>query len=77
MNPATVKMESEWVNHDDLHIECRDLAELQEIVKKYTSSQASEHLFVSEVEVGVDRSIFNMPKEVVFVDTPGLKDPVK
>lgn len=77
MNPTTVKMESEWVNHDDLHIECRDLAELQETVKKYTSSQAIEHLFVSEVEVGVDRSIFNMPKEVVFVDTPGLKDPVK
>ncbi len=77
MNPTTVKMESEWVNHEDLHIECRDLAELQETVKKYTSSQAIEHLFVSEVEVGVDRSIFNMPKEVVFVDTPGLKDPVK
>ena len=77
MNPTTVKMESEWVNHDDLHIECRDLAELQETVKKYTSSQVIEHLFVSEVEVGVDRSIFNMPKEVVFVDTPGLKDPVK
>ena len=32
---------------------------------------------MSEVEVGVDRSIFNMPHEVVFVDTPGLKDPVK
>ena len=32
---------------------------------------------MSEVEVGVDRSIFNMPQEVVFVDTPGLKDPVK
>lgn len=77
MNPTTVKMESEWVNHEDLHIECRDLAELQETVKKYTSSQAIEHLFVSEAEVGVDRSIFNMPKEVVFVDTPGLKDPVK
>ena len=27
--------------------------------------------------MGVDTSIFNMPKEVVFVDTPGLKDPVK
>lgn len=45
MNPTTVKMESEWVNHEDLHIGCRDLAELQETVKKYTSSQAIEHLF--------------------------------
>lgn len=77
MNPKTVEMEAEWVNHDDLRIECRDLQKLQETVKTYTSSQANEHLFVSEVEVGVDRSIFNMPHEVVFVDTPGLKDPVK
>ena len=46
-------------------------------MKKYTSSRTREHLFVSEVEVGIDKSIFNMPKEVVFVDTPGLKDPVK
>lgn len=76
-NPAIAKMESEWVNHDDLKIVCNGLGKLQETVKKYTSSQAIEHLFVSEVEVGVDRSIFNMPQEVVFVDTPGLKDPVK
>lgn len=76
-NPATAKMESEWINHNDLTIICESLKELQETVKKYTSSQAIEHLFVSEVEVGVDRSIFNMPQEVVFVDTPGLKDPVK
>ena len=76
-NPAIAKMESEWVNHDDLKIVCNSLEELQETVKKYTSSQTIEHLFVSEVEVGVDRSIFNMPQEVVFVDTPGLKDPVQ
>lgn len=76
-NPATVRMESEWVDHKDLIIKCNNLEELQENVKQYTSSQKTESLFVSEVEVGVDKSIFNMPKEVVFVDTPGLKDPVK
>lgn len=27
--------------------------------------------------MGVDKEFFNMPLEVVFVDTPGLKDPVK
>ncbi len=73
----TVKMEAGWVGHKDLTINCKNLKDLQETVKKYTSSQTIEHLFVSEVEVGVDKSIFNMPKEVVFVDTPGLKDPVK
>ena len=65
-------MESEWVNHGDLKIECKNLEDLQGVVKKYTSSRAIEHIFVSEVEVGVDRNLFNMPKEVVFVDTPGL-----
>lgn len=76
-NPTTVKLEAEWVGRGDEVINCSNLEELQNTVKKYTSSQTIEHLFVSEVEVGVDKSIFNMPKEVVFVDTPGLKDPVR
>ena len=76
-NPVTAKMETEWVGHKDLIINCNNLKDLQNAVKKYTSSQVIDHLFVSEVEVGVDKSLFNMPKEVVFVDTPGLKDPVK
>ena len=76
-DPAIAEMESKWVGHEVLHIECETLHDLQNSVKKYTSSQVNQHLFVSEVEVGVDRSIFNMPPEVVFVDTPGLKDPVK
>lgn len=76
-DPVIIKMEKEWVNHEDLSVKCTNLKEVQETVKKYTSSRTREHLFVSEVEVGIDKSIFNMPKEVVFVDTPGLKDPVK
>lgn len=76
-DPKIMKMESQWINHEDLNIKCDNLSELQATVKKFTSSQKKEHLFVSEVEVGVDRSIFEMPPEVVFVDTPGLKDPVK
>ena len=76
-NSKTKKMENDWIGHKDIVIDCKNLKELQETVKTYTSSQKVEHLFVSEVEVGVDKSIFNMPKEVVFVDTPGLKDPVK
>ncbi|MGO5053944.1 dynamin family protein [Lachnospiraceae bacterium LCP25S3_G4] len=76
-DPSVIKMENEWVGHEDLFIKCKNLLDLKKIVKKYTSSQTDEHLFVSEVEVGIDRHIFNMPAEVVFVDTPGLKDPVK
>lgn len=76
-NPAIEKMERKWIGHKDLFNVCGNLSELKEKVKRYTSSQTAEHLFVSEVEVGVDRNTFNMPQEVVFVDTPGLKDPVK
>ena len=75
--PKIVELEKKWVNHEELYIPCSDVAELRKNVKEYTSSRDYKHLFVAEVEVGVDTSIFNMPKEVVFVDTPGLKDPVK
>ena len=76
-DPQIAKLKSEWVNHNDIKVCCDSLSELQKEVKKYTSSKNIEHLFVSEVEVGIDRNIFSMPQEVVFVDTPGLKDPVR
>lgn len=76
-NPEIHKLEEEYVNHEDLYIECRDLDELRCMVKNYTSAETLEHIFVSEVEVGIAMDVFNMPKEVVFVDTPGLHDPVK
>lgn len=74
--PEIIELEKKWVNHQDLIINCKNIVDLRESVKKYTSSRDMEHLFVSEVEVGVDKEVFNMPKEVIFVDTPGLKDPV-
>lgn len=48
--------------------------ELKVLVSKYTSSRSPEHFFAKEVEIGL--SSFNVPKNVVFVDTPGLNDPV-
>lgn len=48
--------------------------ELKVLVSKYTSCKYPEHFFAKEVEVGL--SSFNVPKNVVFVDTPGLNDPV-
>lgn len=69
-------LKKRWIGHDETFIPCKSIDELRSEVKKYTSSGDTRHLFVAEVEVGVDSSIFNMPKEVVFVDTPGLLDPV-
>lgn len=48
--------------------------QLKKTVELYTSAKYPEHFFAKEVEVGL--SEFNVPKNVVFVDTPGLNDPV-
>ena len=52
-----------------------NLGDLKEEIKKWTSSKEPTHYFVKEVEVGL--SDFNLPEGVIFVDTPGLDDPVK
>ena len=75
-NPNLKEIEKKYIGKE-LNITCKSLEELREQVRIYTSSNSLAHILVSEIEVGIDRSIFNMPKEVVFVDTPGLKDPVK
>ena len=54
-----------------------DIPKLRDEIKRWTAADSPDHLFASEVEVGVDRKLFDMPEEVVFVDTPGLHDPVK
>lgn len=50
--------------------------EIQQNLLKWTSSKCPEHLFVKEVEVGISNLPEEIPPEVVFVDTPGLSDPV-
>lgn len=63
------------LNKEDLIIYPESISELKKIVATYTSAKYPEHFFAKEVEVGL--SIFDIPKNVVFVDTPGLNDPVK
>jgi len=76
-DPKLKEKEAKLIGSSPLRKECKDLEELRAAVKKYTSSKYPAHILVSDIEVGIDQSIFNMPKEVVFVDTPGLEDPVK
>lgn len=76
-SPHLKEMEEKYIGKESLVIPCKNLDELREQVRKYTSSKSLAHILVSEIEVGIDKSVFNMPKEVVFVDTPGLKDPVQ
>lgn len=51
-----------------------DIKEMKKIVDTFTSARYAEHFFAKEVEIGL--SDFDAPSNVVFVDTPGLDDPV-
>ena len=64
-----------WINKENLITEFDDIAELKEEIEKWTSSKKATHYFVKEVEVGLKD--FALPEGVIFVDTPGLDDPVK
>jgi len=75
--PEAQKMMAEWLGHDPVNIVCNSIEELRDNVYQWTSSHSMKHLFADEVEVCVDRNIFDMPEDVVFVDTPGLQDPVQ
>lgn len=76
-SPSLKEMEEKYIGQESRIEKCKDLDELRKQVRVYTSSKYLEHILVSEIEVGIDKSLFNMPTEVVFVDTPGLKDPVQ
>lgn len=68
----TVK--GKYIGREDLIIPVSNLEELKKKVEIYTSAKYADHYFAKEVEIGL--SDFNVPKNVVFVDTPGLNDPV-
>lgn len=68
------KIKHEKLNRTPDTFEGLDFNKLKGIVEQYTSAKHPEHFFAKEVEVGLTE--FNVPKNVVFVDTPGLNDPV-
>lgn len=76
-DPEVQKAAEQWVGHKTIYKKCGDIPKLRDEIKRWTAADSPDHLFASEVEVGVDRKLFDMPEEVVFVDTPGLHDPVK
>ncbi len=69
------KHKGKWINHAPLNkFMAND--EIQEELKIWSSSKRAEHYFVKEIEVGISTLGKNFPPQVVFVDTPGLSDPV-
>lgn len=76
-NPKVKEEAKKWIGHAPVQEKCRSIDKLRERVQHWTSAKSDAHLFAAEVEVGIGENRFQMPKEVVFVDTPGLKDPVE
>ncbi len=64
-----------WVGHVPV---CNTVTndEIEEELSKWSSPRNPEHLFVKEIEVGISSLPKDFPAQVVFVDTPGLFDPV-
>lgn len=69
------KVKNKWVGHKTIYKELAN-SEIEEELAVWSSSKSAEHYFVKEIEVGISSLPPNFPKQVVFVDTPGLSDPV-
>ena len=73
LNAAAEK--DKWIGHEEIfNYVSNDM--IEEELKPWTSSQCAQHYFVKEVEVGISNLPKEFPSQVVFVDTPGLSDPV-
>ena len=73
LNADAVK--DKWVGHEAIYKELAN-NEIENELAKWSSSKHAEHYFVKEIEVGISSLPEDFPKQVVFVDTPGLSDPV-
>ena len=63
-----------WIGHETITKSISEDA-LENEIERWTSSKHLEHYFVKEVEIGL--TDFNLPDQIVFVDTPGLDDAVQ
>ena len=78
-SPEVKALSREWVGHPQIveRFGRSDIQSFRKSIQRWTAADSNEHLFVAEAEVGVDYRDFNMPPEVVFVDTPGLSDVIR
>lgn len=73
LNADAVK--DKWVGHEPVYKEIAN-SDIERELVTWSSSKHAEHYFVKEIEVGISSLPEDFPKQVVFVDTPGLSDPV-
>lgn len=73
LNADSVK--DRWIGHEPIYKEIAN-SDIKKELETWSSSRHAEHYFVKEIEVGISSLPEDFPKQVVFVDTPGLSDPV-
>lgn len=73
LNADSIK--DEWVGHATIHQELSS-HDIKAELTKWSTSGNPLHYFVKEIEVSLSTLPSTFPKQVVFVDTPGLSDPV-
>lgn len=66
----------EFVGRPELYREVPN-EDIEKELAIWSSSKRPEHYFVKEIEVGISTLGKDFPAQVVFVDTPGLSDPVQ
>jgi len=66
---------SQWVGHAPVYKELAN-EDIEKELAEWSSSRSAKHYFVREIEVGISSLPKEFPRQVVFVDTPGLSDPV-
>lgn len=69
------KHKDKWINKPPLYKQISN-DDIEDELKIWSSSKHAEHYFVKEIEVGISTLGKDFPPQVVFVDTPGLSDPV-
>lgn len=69
------KHKNKWIGHETIYKEIAN-SDIEKELSVWSSSKSAEHYFVKEIEVGISSLPEDFPKQVVFVDTPGLSDPV-
>jgi predicted GTPase len=74
-NLKAEEIKNEWLGREPIEISIISEQDLKEKIKIYSSATSAVHYFVKELEVGLKD--FNIPPNVVFIDTPGLDDPIK
>ncbi len=73
LNADAIK--DKWLGHEDVSLSLPN-GEIKENLTRWSSSRYAEHYFVKEIEVGISTLPADFPRDIVFVDTPGLSDPV-